>query len=64
VVPGSGEAGMIATSGSIPLGYYKDEERTAKTFPTIDGVTIPASDRPGPLSLQSPSKPCLRGIHS
>ncbi len=36
--PGSGEPGMIATSGSIPLGYYKDEERTAKTFPTIDGV--------------------------
>jgi fatty-acyl-CoA synthase len=38
VVPGSGEAGMIATSGSIPLGYYKDEARTAQTFPTINGV--------------------------
>lgn len=38
VIPGSGEAGMIATSGSIPLGYYKDEEKTAKTFPTINGV--------------------------
>ncbi len=38
VMPGSGEAGMIATTGSIPLGYYKDEARTAKTFPTIDGV--------------------------
>lgn len=38
VVPGSGEAGMIATAGSIPLGYYKDEERTARTFPTINGV--------------------------
>ena len=38
VEPGSGEPGMIATSGSIPLGYYKDEERTARTFPTINGV--------------------------
>ena len=38
VEPGSGEPGMIATSGSIPLGYYKDEERTARTFPTIKGV--------------------------
>ncbi len=38
VEPGSGEAGMIATAGPIPLGYYKDEEKTAKTFPTIDGV--------------------------
>jgi len=38
VVPGSGEAGMIATSGNIPLGYYKDVARTEKTFPTIKGV--------------------------
>ena len=38
VSPGSEEPGMIATSGSIPLGYYKDPERTATTFPTIDGV--------------------------
>jgi fatty-acyl-CoA synthase len=33
-----GEAGMIATSGTIALGYYKDPERTARTFRTIDGV--------------------------
>lgn len=38
VEPGSGEAGMLAKAGPLPLGYYKDEERTAKTFPTIDGV--------------------------
>ncbi|MEM7016988.1 MAG: acyl-CoA synthetase [Pseudomonadota bacterium] len=38
VTPGSDEAGMIATSGAIPLGYYKDVERTEKTFPTINGV--------------------------
>lgn len=38
VEPGSGVPGMIATCGPIPLGYYKDPERTAKTFPVIDGV--------------------------
>lgn len=38
VVPGSGEAGFIARGGAVPLGYYKDEEKTAKTFKTINGV--------------------------
>ncbi len=38
VAPGSGEAGLLATFGPIPLGYYKDEARNRETFPTIDGV--------------------------
>jgi 3-oxocholest-4-en-26-oate---CoA ligase len=38
VLPGSDEAGFVARSGAIPRGYYKDEAKTAKTFPTIDGV--------------------------
>jgi acyl-CoA synthetase (AMP-forming)/AMP-acid ligase II len=38
VVPGSGEAGLIAKSGALPLGYYKDPEGTAKTFPVVNGV--------------------------
>lgn len=38
VQPGSGEAGMIAKAGALPLGYYKDEAGTAKTFPVVDGV--------------------------
>lgn len=37
VAPGSGEAGFVARSGPIPLGYYKDEKKTAETFPTIQG---------------------------
>ena len=37
VVPGSGESGVLALGGRIPLGYYKDEEKTAATFRTIDG---------------------------
>ncbi len=38
VVPGSGEAGFIARGGAVPLGYYKDPEKSAKTFKTIGGV--------------------------
>jgi acyl-CoA synthetase (AMP-forming)/AMP-acid ligase II len=29
---------LLANSGHIPLGYYKDAEKTARTFPVIDGV--------------------------
>ncbi len=32
-----GEVGKLARSGHIPLGYYKDPEKTAATFPVIDG---------------------------
>jgi fatty-acyl-CoA synthase len=35
VLPGSGEPGFIARGGAVPLGYYKDPEKTAKTYKTI-----------------------------
>jgi fatty-acyl-CoA synthase len=38
VKPGSGELGWLARTGPVPLGYYKDAEKTARTFPVIDGV--------------------------
>ncbi len=38
VEPGSGERGRLALAGHIPLGYYKDEAKTAETFPTLGGV--------------------------
>jgi fatty-acyl-CoA synthase len=38
VEAGSGEAGMVAAGGTVPLGYYKDEAKSAATFKTIDGV--------------------------
>ena len=38
VEPGSGERGLVAVTGFLPLGYYKDEEKTAKTFKIIEGV--------------------------
>ena len=38
VKPGSGVRGVIAKRGNIPIGYYKDAEKTAQTFKTINGV--------------------------
>ena len=38
VVPGSGVRGILAKRGNIPVGYYKDEKKTAETFRTINGV--------------------------
>ncbi|WP_024793550.1 acyl-CoA synthetase [Tomitella biformata] len=38
VVPGSGQVGLLARHGHIPLGYYKDEAKTAETFKTLGGV--------------------------
>ncbi len=38
VVPGSGEIGMVGAAGMIPIGYYKDPEKSARTFREIDGV--------------------------
>lgn len=37
IAPGSGERGMVAVSGFLPMGYYKDEEKTAKTFKVLEG---------------------------
>jgi acyl-CoA synthetase (AMP-forming)/AMP-acid ligase II len=38
VAPGSGTIGRLARRGHIPLGYYKDESKTASTFVEVDGV--------------------------
>jgi fatty-acyl-CoA synthase len=38
VVPGSDEIGMVGVGGRIPLGYYKDPEKTAQTFRTVGDV--------------------------
>lgn len=37
VVPGSDEVGMVAAGGLVPFGYYKDPEKSARTFRVIDG---------------------------
>ena len=38
VEPGSDDVGMVAAGGNVPIGYYKDEAKSAKTFRVIDGV--------------------------
>jgi fatty-acyl-CoA synthase len=36
--PGDEEMGWFAQSGRVPLGYLDDAEKTARTFPVIDGT--------------------------
>ena len=38
VQPGSGEIVKVAAGGAVPIGYYKDPEKSSKTFRTINGV--------------------------
>jgi len=65
VAPGSGERGFIARSGPIPSGYYKDPEKTAKTFPVIGGVrySIPGDwctvEADGTLTLLGRGSACI-----
>src|SRR5690606_38951078 len=37
VAPGSGEVGRVAVGGHQPIGYYKDPDKTADTFLTVNG---------------------------
>jgi acyl-CoA synthetase (AMP-forming)/AMP-acid ligase II len=37
VAPGSGRVGKVARTGRIPLGYYNDPDKTARTFVTTAG---------------------------
>jgi len=39
VVPGSGERGLLAVGGPIPIGYYKDPDKSTETFRTFGGRT-------------------------
>jgi fatty-acyl-CoA synthase len=65
VAPGSGDIGMVGVTGPIPLGYYKDEEKTAATFRTVDGVrfSIPGDyatvDVDGTIQLLGRGSACI-----
>jgi acyl-CoA synthetase (AMP-forming)/AMP-acid ligase II len=37
IEPGSGQIGLVARSGRLPLGYYKDPEKTAERFKELNG---------------------------
>jgi acyl-CoA synthetase (AMP-forming)/AMP-acid ligase II len=36
--PGAPEQGWLARVGHVPLGYYRDPQKTEQTFPVIDGT--------------------------
>ena len=63
--PGSAEAGVVAVSGNIPVGYYKDQEKTDKTFKLIDGTrySIPGDwvrvEDDGSLTLLGRGSNCI-----
>ena len=38
IAAGSGAIGRLATRGRVPLGYYRDAEKSARTFVEIDGA--------------------------
>jgi 3-oxocholest-4-en-26-oate---CoA ligase len=65
VAPGSGERGMTAVGGFLPLGYYKDEEKTRRTFPVIEGKrwSIPGDwatvEADGSLKLLGRGSQCI-----
>lgn len=62
---GSGRSGMLGVSGPMPDGYYKDPEKTARTFPVIDGVryTVPGDfatvDADGTVHLLGRGSVCI-----
>ena len=65
VEAGSGIPGFIARKGAIPVGYYKDPEKSAKTFRTIGGVrySIPGDwcivEADGSLTLLGRGSACI-----
>jgi fatty-acyl-CoA synthase len=65
VEPGSGKPGIIAQSPPIPVGYYKDPAKTAKTFKTISGVrySMPGDwcvvEKDGTLTLLGRGSVCI-----
>lgn len=38
IPPGSDEVGLVAKWGNLPLGYYKDPEKTARTYVEINSI--------------------------
>jgi acyl-CoA synthetase (AMP-forming)/AMP-acid ligase II len=65
VAPGSDESGMVAVCGFLPDGYYKDQEKTDKTFKVYDGVrySIPGDfvkvELDGSLTLLGRGSNCI-----
>jgi fatty-acyl-CoA synthase len=65
VEPGSGEKGRVAVGGTTPIGYYKDPEKTAATFVTLEGrrYSMPGDwatvDEDGTINLLGRGSVCI-----
>jgi fatty-acyl-CoA synthase len=65
IAPGSGEIGRVAVGGFVPVGYYKDPEKSAATFLEIDGnrYSMPGDyamvEADGSLSLLGRGSVCI-----
>jgi acyl-CoA synthetase (AMP-forming)/AMP-acid ligase II len=65
IAPGSDEIGLLARGGYIPLGYYKDPEKTARLFVEIDGkrYTVPGDfarhEADGTITLLGRGNTCV-----
>ena len=63
--PGDEVVGMLGVGGAIPLGYYKDPEKTAATFRTVAGrrYSIPGDyatiDPDGTIRLLGRGSACI-----
>ena len=63
--PATRRIGMLGVGGPIPLGYYKDPEKTAATFRTVDGrrYSIPGDyatvDPDGTIRLLGRGSACI-----
>ena len=40
VAPGAQQVGVVAVGGRVPLGYFRDEAKSAATFRVIDGQRV------------------------
>jgi fatty-acyl-CoA synthase len=65
VLPGDKKRGLVAVGPPNPIGYYKDPEKTARTFRIIDGVrySIPGDwcqvEDDGTLTLLGRGNACI-----
>jgi fatty-acyl-CoA synthase len=65
VRPGTDEVGLVAVGGHIPLGYWKDPEKTMATFRTFEGrrYSIPGDfarvDDDGTIVLLGRGSACI-----
>ncbi|HEY2167290.1 MAG TPA: acyl-CoA synthetase [Jatrophihabitantaceae bacterium] len=65
IPPGSEQIGRLARGGFIPIGYYKDPEKTARLFVEVDGkrYTVPGDfarhEADGSITLLGRGNTCV-----